>query len=251
MIKNCVDRAVPAPHREGVLDDPPAAVLRAVGGQGWEPVTHGFSRAGVWRLGGARPRFLKIGPGVADEAARTAWLATTGLPAPAVLDAGSDGSAEWLVTAAVIGRPAHLPWPVDRRDAVVDALVRITVALHALPVAECPFDRSLAVTLPVARAAGLAAAAPAAEELAVCHGDLCLPNVLLDETGTTVTGLVDLGLLGRADRHTDLALMSRSLADPALNPQYGPEYATAYLQACGEPVDPDRLAFHRLLDEFA
>jgi aminoglycoside phosphotransferase len=93
--------------------------------------------------------FLKVGPGVNDEAARTAWLATTGLPAPAVLDAGSDGAAEWLVTAAVIGRPAHLPWPVDRRDAVVDALARITVALHALPVAECPFDRSLAVTLPV------------------------------------------------------------------------------------------------------
>jgi aminoglycoside phosphotransferase len=75
--------------------------------------------------------------------------------------------------------------------------------------------------------------------------------VLLDETGATVTGLVDLGRLGRADRHTDLALMSRSLADPALNPQFGDEYARAYLQACREPVDPDRLAFHRLLDQFA
>jgi kanamycin kinase len=251
VIKICVDGEGPAPDREGVFDDPPAAVLRAIGGRGWEPVTHGFSDAGVWRLDGPRPRFLKVGAGATDEAARTVWLATAGLPAPAVLDAGSDGSVEWLVTAAVIGRPAHLPWPVDRRGVVVDALARITVALHALPVAECPFDRSLAVTLPVARAAGLAATAPAVEELAVCHGDLCLPNVLLDETGTTVTGLVDLGLLGRADRHTDLALMSRSLADPSLNPQYGPERAAAYVQACGEAVDPDRLAFYRLLDEFA
>lgn len=226
-------------------------MLAAVGGQGWEPVTHGLSGAGVWRLDGAKPRFLKVGAGVFAEVARTAWLGAAGLPAPDVLDAGTDGATEWLVTAALTGRPAHLPWPADRRGAVVDALARITVALHALPVPGCPFDRSLAVTLPPARAAGLDAEAPVVEELVVCHGDLCLPNVLLDETGATVTGLVDLGRLGRADRHTDLALMSRSLADPSLNPQYGPECAAAYLEACREPVDPDRLAFHRLLDVYA
>lgn len=156
------------------------AVLSAVGGQGREPVTHGFSGAGVWRLD---DRFLKVGARVGDEAARTAWLAAAGLPAPAVLDAGTAGTTEWLVTAAIAGRPAHAPWPADRRDTVVAALARITAALHALPVAECPFDRSL--------------------------------------------------------------------ADPALNPQFGPAHGAAYLRGCSESLDPERIAFHRLLDESA
>jgi aminoglycoside phosphotransferase len=36
------------------------------------------------------------------------------------------------------------PWPEDRRPRVIDALTDMTLALHALPVDECPFDRSLA-----------------------------------------------------------------------------------------------------------
>jgi hypothetical protein len=36
------------------------------------------------------------------------------------------------------------PWPEDRRPRVIDALTDMTLALQALPVDECPFDRSLA-----------------------------------------------------------------------------------------------------------
>ena len=49
------------------------------------------------------------------------------------------------------------------------------------------------------------------EVLAVTHGDWCLPNVVVDPEKLTVTGLLDTGRMGRADRYTDLALMNRSL----------------------------------------
>ncbi|HEY7816158.1 MAG TPA: phosphotransferase, partial [Nakamurella sp.] len=89
---------------------------------------------------------------------------------------------------------------------------------------------------------------PTTEDPVVCHGDLCLPNVLADAHTGRITGVIDLGRLGVADRHQDLALATRSLG-PA-NPQFGPDAAQVFLTAYGLPVEPALLAFYRLLDEF-
>lgn len=62
--------------------------------------------------------------------------------------------------------------------------------------------------------------------------------------------MVDVGRLGLADRHLDLALASRSMADRDLNPSFGPAAAEVFLAAYGHPADPWRLDFYRLLDEF-
>ena len=87
---------------------------------------------------------------------------------------------------------------------------------------------------------------PADEDLAVCHGDLCLPNVLLDPETYEVTGLIDAGRLGVADRWADLALATRSMAYE-LNPPYD---AGRFLARYGIEPDPAKTAFYRLLDEF-
>ena len=57
---------------------------------------------------------------------------------------------------------------------------------------------------PAAALAELEATAPDDEDLVVCHGDFCPPNVLLQEG--RVTGYVDLGELGAADRWWDVAV---------------------------------------------
>lgn len=258
----------------------------------WIPVTTGMSGAAVWRLAGSPAYYLKVcsaPAGVAEligEADRLDWLAGQGFPVPEVVDvaevADADRSA-WLVTTEVPGRTAAEPWPVGARAAVVDALADLAGALHAAPVGRCPFDRSLAVALLAARRAAatglvdlarldaqrrgwtvdrllseLDAASPAAEaaeEPVVCHGDLCLPNVLLDPDTLVVTGMIDVGRLGVADRHADLALVTRSLSSVTLNPQYGPSHADRFLARYGAhyggpPADPDQIAFYRLLDEF-
>lgn len=191
-----------------------------------------------------------------------------------------------LVTSAVPGVPIS---SVRRSDARVAArsLALLLRDLHAIPVSSCRFDRTLAVTVPAACAAvavgvvdagdfdeertglepstvleELLAAAPRASvaepgDLVVCHGDACLPNVLVDPETLQPTGIVDVGRLGVADRHQDLALATRSLADPDLNPAFGPGCADAFLESYlsesgleHSRVDPDRLAFYRLLDEF-
>ncbi len=84
----------------------------------------------------------------------------------------------------------------------------------------------------------------------VCHGDLCVPNVILDPDTCRVSGLLDTGRLGVADRWLDLAIATRSLAGGP-NPQYGPAAADRYLARYGIDPDPGRIAFYRLLDEFA
>ena len=144
----------------------------------------------------------------------------------------------------------------------------------------CPFDRRLAVVVPAARtavAAGLVDEGDfdaerlgrTAEELlveaeqllpgmtqleagdlAVVHGDACLPNALVDPETLRFAGWVDLGRLGVADRHWDLALATRSTGDEALNPGFGPDAAAELLRAYALPADDGRLAFYRLLDEF-
>ncbi|GAA1967249.1 APH(3') family aminoglycoside O-phosphotransferase [Amycolatopsis minnesotensis] len=251
----------------------------------WVPVTVGKSGAGVWRLDGSPPLYAKIAPrsehpdagfDVASEADRLDWLGARGIPAARVVDSGEKDGIAWLVSTAVPGRTAADDWTPVQRDAVVDAVADFTRALHALPVAECPFDRSLAVTVPDARhAAGnglvdlddlddersgwsaarlvaeLEAALPAVEDPVVCHGDLCLPNVLLDPSTFEVTGLIDVGRLGVADRYADLALITRSLLADDLNPQFDARFADRFLARYGEaPVDLARLDFYRLLDEF-
>ncbi|WSY16174.1 aminoglycoside 3'-phosphotransferase [Embleya sp. NBC_00896] len=251
----------------------------------WESVTDGESGADVYRLEGRDSLYLKVartgphtdsGLDLAAEVARGEWAAKQGIPVAEILDHAVDATGGWLLTRAVPGRSAADPWPVDQRAAVVDAVADAARALHELPLDTCPFDRSLAVTIPIARHAvaadlvdladldkhrlgrtaedlldELIATTPTTEDLVVGHGDYTLPNVLLDPETRRVIALIDLGRLGRVDRHADPALVTRQLLDPE-DEQYGPAYADRFLaryDPAGD-LDPDRIEFYRLLDEF-
>lgn len=249
----------------------------------WEQVTTGRSGADVRRSpdGGA---YAKSGAGIVrrelvDEHERLDWLADTDLPCAEVLDWVDDGDTATLTTRTVPGVPmSELP-PEPVADAVA-SLGHFLKRLHDRPRETCPFERWLAVTVPIARVrvdrgevdegdldderAGLSAQAllddlvdrrPRAEELevadlVVCHGDACLPNFLVDPESLDVTGMIDVHRLGVADRHLDLALVTRSISDTTLNPAYGSAAAEAVLAAYGRPADPWRIDFYRLLDEF-
>lgn len=265
------------------------SLRRQYRGRSWTPVTLGLSGARVWRIEGSPPVYVKTtehaehrdsGSSLAAEADRLRWLASWGIPTPEVIDVDADAQFAWLVTAAVEGRTAADIWPESERGAVIDALADVALALHALPVSACPFDRSLAVTVPEALHAAetgivdlkdldeersgwtieqlvdvLRETRPAAEDLVVCHGDFCLPNIVLGTSTHDVTGVIDVGRAGIADRHQDLALMTRSIRHE-LNGQFGDADADRFLRryVAGTPsmtaADPDLLAFYRLLDEF-
>jgi kanamycin kinase/aminoglycoside 3'-phosphotransferase-2 len=250
----------------------------AAAGRSWTPVTTGQSGARVWRSEGGSPgcylKAVEARTPAADELAgeveRSRWLRAQGLPAPEVLDTGGDATWRWMLTAAVPGRTLADPWPAHRRPELVVAVTDALVQLHTLDPAACPFRRDVAVTVPAAAAAvsagevdlddldderagrdaadllaELIGTLPPSEDLVVCHGDLSAPNVLVDPDDLTLTGLVDLGRLGVADRHQDLALLTRSLGGDDVD-----LLLSTYARRTGVPADRDRLAWYRLLDEF-
>ena len=83
------------------------------------------------------------------------------------------------------------------------------------------------------------------------HGDCCLPNIFFE--GDRVSGFIDLGDAGMADRWRDLALCYRSLKHNTDGfygtkiPDFRPEKLFDYL---GIAPDWDKLRYYILLDEF-
>jgi len=221
---------------------------------------------------GAGPdtRFVKWSPrtagiDLAGEASRMEWAAEY-TPVPRVLEYGSDGTAEWLVTAALPGTMAVADrWQADPATAV-RAIGEGLRAMHdALPVATCPFTWTAGERLEDARrqaaesrlqvsdwheehqalgadrALQLAAQIPPTDRLVVCHGDACAPNTLIADDGRW-SGHVDLGLLGVADRWADIAVATWSAEW-----NYGPGWEGLLLDAYGIAPDPGRTRYYRLL----
>ena len=219
--------------------------------------------------------YLKIGRDtvcgdIVDEAVRLRWIADRLPCAPLRAFALHDDTA-WLLTGAVAGRTGDAWLEEDGANLpmVIAAFAGFARALHALPVDECPFDASAPVRLAAARrrvAASLVdlddfdddhegwsaeQVLAAAEALlpvlpgkrVVTHGDFSLGNLLIDADGK-VTGCIDVGRLGQADRYQDLAILWQNLSE------FGPEAQQAFLHAYGvSVVDERRRDFHRLLDE--
>ncbi|WP_276310663.1 APH(3') family aminoglycoside O-phosphotransferase [Caulobacter flavus] len=240
------------------------------------PATAGEGGATVLRLAApGRPTlFLKSGrdavaPDIRAEAQRLAWLAGRA-PVPVVLAlAEQDGEVRMLTTAAP-GVSAY-DWLEEAHSesamALAAELGRMLAMLHALPIADCPFDAAPALRVEEAArrlAAGLVdaddfdderagadpedllaqlrASVPTAPDLVVAHGDCTLDNILVE--GGRPTGFIDVGRLGVADRWQDLALMRRSLSE------FEDGLADLFLAAYGAPQDQAREGFHLLLDEF-
>ncbi|MFT4293970.1 MAG: aminoglycoside 3'-phosphotransferase [Micropruina sp.] len=208
--------------------------------------------APVWRNedGGVTYRFgdgdsfLKVqhpGPDwdVDAELPRLAWIVGF-VPAPRVLGHGvADHGAHWLLTSGIAGRSAVDRACRARPELTVPALGRGLRRFHeAAPVASCPFSWSVneRVTRFGLDPAFLAAVPPLDE--VVCHGDACNPNFLIDADGE-VSGYVDLGGLGLADRWADLAPALLSLGW-----NYGPGWEQPFLDGYGIADDPAKRAFY-------
>jgi aminoglycoside phosphotransferase len=227
----------------------------------------------TWRASanGVGEVFLKaapfgLHPSLAGEADRCRWLTARGAPVPEVVDHGDDGQVEWLVTRALPGLDATTPQHLDDPERTVPLLAEALRAFHELDPVGCPFDYRVPVALdhaegrvrrgevdpsgfhpehghltPDTALDRLRELAPGeGRDLVVTHGDYCLPNVLID--GGRVTGLVDLGEVGLAERWRDLAVATWSLTW-----NLGPGHEDRFLDAYGTEWDVPRRDFYRLL----
>ncbi|MDZ7678075.1 MAG: APH(3') family aminoglycoside O-phosphotransferase [Acidimicrobiales bacterium] len=204
------------------------------------------------------------------EAERARWLARH-LPVPEVVASGSDGEHEWLLTTALVGSDATRPEHQMEVERLVHVLGEGLRTFHdRAPVDDCPFDATTPIALERARArmeagrvdetdfeplhAGLSShelfqlmidSVPGGDDdTVVLHGDYCVPNVILEDGA--ISGYVDLGRVGVGDRHRDLGIAARSIAN-----NFGGHAVGPFLDAYGiDQPDLARLDFFVMLDEF-
>jgi kanamycin kinase len=214
-------------------------------------------------------RFVKITPAdwqprLPDEAVRLRWAAEH-LPVPTMIEYGSDGDQEWLMTAGLPGVDASgHPWrTTDPARLATEFGAGLRRFHDTAPVWDCPFDAGALSGVDIASgrvAAGhidveaftarhgmsprnavrqLRDTAPVEDDV-VCHGDYCLPNVLL--TGDRITGYLDLPLLGVAGRWADLTVGAWSCGY-----HLGPGFEESFFTGYGIRRDETRLAWYGLL----
>ncbi|MFJ9363562.1 phosphotransferase [Nocardia sp. NPDC101769] len=215
---------------------------------------HEGRSGGVVRANGTY--WVKRGAVAVAEFPRYRWLAERSMAVPEIAVFEDD-----MLVLVDAGVPSVASVQPDSPGALMGETLR---RLHALPVAGCPFDARLDITLAEAyrllveglvdvddfdednlgRTAEqvyeqLVAERPDTEDLVVAHGDYTPSNVLAGGI------LIDVGRLGVADRYRDLALAARDLAD-----DFGVGEVEAFFAAYSLPdPDPARLAYYRLLDE--
>jgi kanamycin kinase len=246
-------------------------------GWSWTPVWASAPDARTWRADhpDGRRHFVKVAasgryPSLGDEAARARWSAAH-LPVPPVVGHGRDGPVEWLVTAGMAGHDATRHALRAEPERLVPELAAGLRRFHEAPTAACPFDFTLDTAAahvrrrvagglvdpardfhdehahldPRAALALLERLRPDTQDPVVCHGDYCLPNVLLDDDGR-VSGFLDLGELGVADRWWDLAVGSWSVTW-----NLGSGWEKVFFDAYGIEPDERRITFYRLLYDLA
>lgn len=252
----------------------PDALARRLGGASWQTVTVGMSDTHVFRLEqpDQPPRYLKIASLAAanplqPEYARMHWLQGK-LPVPGIEFFGADDQYEYLLLAALPGVMAFDQTLAEAIPQVVRILAEGLRLIHSIPLDDCPFAMGLDVRLAQAQAriaAGLVsgsdfeltnlhrspqdildealATRPAKEDLVFTHGDYCLPNVLLHDGH--LSGFIDWGRAGIADRYMDLAIAARSLTH-----NWGAQWTTLLFKEYGlTEVDEAKVRYYILLDE--
>ncbi len=86
-------------------------------------------------------------------------------------------------------------------------------------------------------------------DLAICHGDACLPNFMIDPETHRCTGIIDLGRLGTADRYVDFSLLLGNARESWTAPGDAQAARDCLFDIHGiSNPDEGRLAFYLRLD---
>ncbi len=226
-------------------------------------------------------RVLKVQP-LSPEALRERqmlqWLPQQAA-SPRLLAWEETADTSYLLMTRLPGDMACTPFWLARPRELVEQLAQALHSLWQVDIAHCPSDCRLEHKLrqarynlehglvdventepetfgpggfadPEALLRWLEANAPR-EEPVLSHGDFCLPNVFLQ--GGQLSGFLDLGRCGIADKWCDIAILARSLRHNYSGYYTGishPGYREELLfDALGIASDPEKLRYYQLLDE--
>lgn len=251
----------------------PKELRRIVGNSSLTRNTVGWSNSDVFYLEDLHS-YLKVSPynelePLEYEVAVLKWLHGK-LPVPEVRYYEKTQGREYLLMSEIEGVDCSNSVHHTNKEGVVRNLAAGLRQIHSLDISECPFDQTLTIKLEKARLKMerglvdeddfepqyqgktarelyelLLETKPADEDLVFTHGDYCLPNIILNNN--KVSGFIDLGRAGVADRYRDLALAVRSILY-----NLGSEQWVDLFFECYGITDRDqtKIDFYILLDEF-
>lgn len=243
----------------------------------WKPVRNGASVAQIFRLQLPNYKFgmyLKVVhrdkySSLLPEYERLIWLKGV-FPVPEVLFFGVEFNYEYLLTSEVPGFHLTDQIPLDHLPKLIKKLAQSVRRIHNIPVEKCPFNKSLDVRLKEVKQnimnglvdtddfdgkrkgrsaeslyLELLETRPLHNDLVFTHGDCCLPNILFNQSGE-LSGYIDWGNAGIADRYQDLAITYRSLTY-----NIGDYWAECFLNEYGvTQSNREKIEYYQLLDEF-
>ena len=255
----------------------PPRLAQILANASWQQDVSGDSGAKTFRLfQSGETLFLKTSgpahiPLLQAEAEKIEWL-TSHLPVAQLRYFETTAEGAFLLMTAIPG--VNITYFNHQSDEAKKRAISILVEglhqLHGLPVTTtCPFNNTLSVQLERAQQRltlglvddtnfdkerlgqqtadlfnELIATRPDKENIVFTHGDYCLPNIIVADD--RLSGFIDLGRAGLADRYQDLALCTRSLTR-----NFGPGWEELFWHQYAL-IQPDaaKLAYYRLLDEF-
>lgn len=259
---------------ENIQKTLPPNLARAVSGCAWRQIHLGLSPSNVFRLKSPNKNslYLKTSPrlpgfSLLQEKMRLDWLKNR-LSVPKVLLFCEAENTDYLLLSEISGTPASDDFLKADIPRIIEQLVNGLKTIHELPIEDCPFSERLDYKIELVRermskglvdetdfdeerqgrTAGdafgeLIETKPDDEDLVFTHGDYCVPNVVLKDG--KLSGFVDWGNAGVADRYQDLALLTRSILY-----NFGEDWTERVFEIYGIAPDLQKLHFYKLLDEF-
>ncbi len=238
----------------------------------------GKSASGVYLFDDMVLKISKNDCESANEVQMLSWLKGK-IPVPNIIEHISENECSYLLMSKCKGKMACDPYYMSQPKKLVALLAEALHKLWSVDVSKCPCRWSLQRRLEIAEdnvalnLVDIDDAQPDTfgpkgfrdpehllhwlkdnqpeQEQALSHGDFCLPNIFLSDSG--VTEFIDLGKSGIADPWQDIALCCRTLENNYCGMYDGNRY-TGYNQqllfdVLGIQPDPERIRYYILLDE--
>ncbi|MFD2114307.1 APH(3') family aminoglycoside O-phosphotransferase [Paenibacillus yanchengensis] len=194
------------------------------------------------------------------------------LPVPQLIVTEKVADTNYLLMSRVPGMMTCDPIQLRQPEQTIELLAAGLKLLWSVSITDCPIDNSLAYKLkkaaarveqqlctmedaeettygaegfanPQALLDWLIAHQPI-EQMVFSHGDYCLPNIFINDNN--ISGFIDLGWAGIADKWQDIALCVRSIAH---NFGKNPSYIDQLFAALQLEPNWEKINYYILLDE--
>ena len=263
-------------NNKEILNDLPSELIKIVNEGVWEKDTMGMSDSKVYRIRNTslgRNGYLKImhhsnSESLSYERNIYNWLENR-LPVPKVLYYSKDDAKEILFISEIEGRNGVDEELGLQPEYIAKLMAQGLKVIHSLDIKDCPYISTLDYKLEIAyeRIVNgeideedfeegyrgkkaeelydiLIKAKPKEEDLVFTHGDYCLPNIMI--SNKEISGFIDMGRAGVADRYQDIALALRTLRHNFNDEKLEEIFLSTYGI---EEVNLEKVKYYILLDE--